>query len=386
MMNSQPSRLLVVDDNANNRDLLCRRLNRQGYNAIPAEDGARALQMLRAENFDLVLLDVMMPQIDGYEVLRQLKGDARLRHIPVIMISALDDMDSVVRCIEMGAEDYLSKPFNPVLLQARIGASLEKKQLRDKEQQYLRRLQQELEVGRRAQADFLPAELPHRQGWRLAAGFHPAREVAGDFYDVFDLPASRLGLVIADVCDKGVGAALFMALVRSLIRAFAEQFHEHAGDALRAVTLTNDYIARHHHQNGVHMYATLFFGVLDPVQGHIDYINGGHLPPLLLVRKGIQQLLEPTGPAVGMMAGSKFQQARVQLQPGDWLLAYTDGITEARNASGELFGEERLLRLFETRPTSMSDLMSRVRRGVYEFMGHHLLDDDITLLALHREQ
>jgi serine phosphatase RsbU (regulator of sigma subunit) len=383
-MNSQTGRLLVVDDNANNRDLLCRRLSRQGYTAVAAEDGLQALNMLRAESFDLVLLDVMMPQLDGYEVLRQLKADQGLRHIPVIMISALDDMDSVVRCIELGAEDYLSKPFNPVLLQARIGASLEKKQLRDKEQQYLRRLQQELEVGRRAQADFLPAELPHRQGWRITAAFHPAREVAGDFYDVFDLPGNRLGLVIADVCDKGVGAALFMALVRSLIRAFAEQACDGASDALQAVVLTNDYIARHHHQNGVHMYATLFFGVLDPLEGRIDYVNGGHLPPLLIAREGIQ-LLEPTGPAVGMMAGSRFQHASIQLQAGDWLIAYTDGITEARNRRGELFGEERLLQLFSQKPISMSDLTSRVQRAVYDFMGRNLLDDDITLLALHRE-
>jgi phosphoserine phosphatase RsbU/P len=383
-MKSETSRLLVVDDNANNRDLLCRRLSRQDYTAIAAEGGVQALELLRTENFDLVLLDVMMPELDGYEVLRQIKADQRLRHIPVIMISALDDMDSVIRCIELGAEDYLSKPFNPVLLQARIGASLEKKQLRDKEQQYLRRLQHELEVGRRAQADFLPAELPYRQGWRITAAFHPAREVAGDFYDVFELPDNRLGLVIADVCDKGVGAALFMVLVRSLIRAFAEQSCDNVGDALQSVVLTNDYIARHHHQNGVHMYATLFFGVLDPLEGRIDYVNGGHLPPLLLAHNGIH-LLEPTGPAVGMMAGSRFQHASIQLQAGDWLLAYTDGVTEARNSHGELFGEERLLQLFGRKPVSMSDLTSRVQRAVYDFMGRNHLDDDITLLALHRE-
>jgi signal transduction histidine kinase len=137
-----PGHLLVVDDNETNRDLLSRRLQRQGYSVAAAANGREALERLAAEQFDLVLLDIMMPEMDGYEVLERLKGDPELRHLPVIMISALDEIDSVVRCIEIGAEDYLSKPFNPVLLQARIGASLEKKRLRDRELQLYQELQE----------------------------------------------------------------------------------------------------------------------------------------------------------------------------------------------------------------------------------------------------
>ncbi|MGH8584290.1 MAG: response regulator [Gammaproteobacteria bacterium] len=132
-----PGHLLVVDDNENNRDLLSRRLRHQGYRVSMAEDGRRALQAVRDQPVDLVLLDVLMPEMDGYETLKQLKADPRLRDIPVIMISALDEIQSVVRCIEHGAEDYLPKPFNPVLLRARIGACLEKKRLRDQEVLYL---------------------------------------------------------------------------------------------------------------------------------------------------------------------------------------------------------------------------------------------------------
>jgi DNA-binding response OmpR family regulator len=130
--------LLVVDDNDNNRDMLSRRLQRQGHTVAVAEHGRQALEMLTAASFDLVLLDIMMPEMDGYQALRQIKADPALRHIPVIMLSALGELESVVRCIEMGAEDYLPKPFNPVLLQARIGACLEKKRLRDQEIEYLR--------------------------------------------------------------------------------------------------------------------------------------------------------------------------------------------------------------------------------------------------------
>jgi CheY-like chemotaxis protein len=130
-------RLLIVDDNEINRDVLARRLEPQGYTTVAAENGRKALEMVRTQKFDLLLLDIMMPELNGYEVLQHLKADSHLRDIPVIMISALDDMDSIVRCIKLGAEDYLPKPFDPVLLRARIGASLEKKRLRDQEIEYL---------------------------------------------------------------------------------------------------------------------------------------------------------------------------------------------------------------------------------------------------------
>jgi CheY-like chemotaxis protein len=130
-------RLLIVDDNEINRDVLARRLGRQGYTTAAAENGRKALEMVQTQKFDLLLLDIMMPELNGYEVLRHLKADSHLRDIPVIMISALDDMASIVRCIKLGAEDYLPKPFDPVLLRARIGASLEKKRLRDQEIEYL---------------------------------------------------------------------------------------------------------------------------------------------------------------------------------------------------------------------------------------------------------
>ncbi|MEQ8676626.1 MAG: response regulator [Aggregatilineales bacterium] len=119
--------ILVVDDNEMNRDMLSRRLQRQGYEVAVAEHGERALEMMRSDNFDLVLLDIMMPRLNGYQVLEQVKADNQLKHIPIIMISAVDDLDSVVKCIELGAEDYLFKPFNPVLLKARVRAGLDKK-------------------------------------------------------------------------------------------------------------------------------------------------------------------------------------------------------------------------------------------------------------------
>ena len=180
------SRLLVVDDLPDNRDVLSRRLQRQGHSVETAADGQEGLEKLRTEPFDLALLDVMMPHIDGYQMLQQMKADERLRHIPVIMISALGELDSVVRCIELGAEDYLSKPFSPVLLRARIGACLEKKRLRDREQEYLELITQEREKSDRLLLNILPDAIAQR----LKAGETP---IADRLEDVTVLFADIVG-------------------------------------------------------------------------------------------------------------------------------------------------------------------------------------------------
>ncbi len=154
--------ILVVDDNELNRDLLSRHLRRQGYTVVPAENGLQALERLQEQPFDLMLLDIMMPEMNGYQVLEHLKADPELRHLPVIVISAVSDLDSVVRCIELGAEEYLMKPFNRVLLRARIGAALERKFLRDQEQAFLARIQEEQERAEQLLLNILPRPIAAR--------------------------------------------------------------------------------------------------------------------------------------------------------------------------------------------------------------------------------
>ena len=161
MEEAQPY-ILVVDDNEANRDLLRRRLQKQGYAVVVAENGSRAIELLQTQPFDLVLLDIMMPRMNGYQVLEQLKANPEWQYIPVMVISALDDLDSVVKCIELGAEDYLPKPFNPVLLKARISACLEKKRLRDRERAYLEQLRIEQEKSERLLLSILPKPIADR--------------------------------------------------------------------------------------------------------------------------------------------------------------------------------------------------------------------------------
>ena len=386
-MNKNPDHLLVVDDNRVNRLVLVRHLEEQGHCVTAAVNGCEALEILRARPIDLVLLDIEMPAMNGYEVLSTMKRDSRLRHIPVIMVTAVDEMESTIRCIELGAEDYLPKPFNPVLLRARIGASLEKKHLRDKEQLYLKSLEREMEIGREIQAGFLPTELPQAPGWEIAASLKSAREVAGDFYDAFYLQSERkICLVIADVCDKGVGAALFMTLCRSLLR-FTMGFTDALGErspAARlsyAVTLTNRYIANTHGDTG--MFATSFVGLLDPVTGNLTYVNAGHECPLVVDVEKHCTPLTRTGPAVGVVADTEFMVREVQLDPGDLLFTFTDGVPDALNSAGNTFGHERLTSLLEGH-TSAGVLVADLHAALDRYTAGTEQFDDITLLVVRR--
>jgi serine phosphatase RsbU (regulator of sigma subunit) len=371
-----------------NRDLLSRRLKQLGHDVEMAENGRQALEKIAAKEFDLVLLDIMMPEVDGYKVLETLRENGTLDRLPVIMISAVSEIESVVRCVEMGATDYLPKPFNPVLLKARVNATLEKKRLRDKERLWAKSMERELDIGREIQASFLPEELPRVAGWEIAARFSPARQVAGDFYDAFPLGSGgQLGIVVADVCDKGVGAALFMALFRSLIRAFAERAFEGlaASDAerlLSTVIATNDYIARTH--GSANMFATLFFGALDPAGGSLSWINAGHEAPIVLTDSSVVARLAPTGPALGMMPRMTFEVRESRLEPGQTLLAFTDGVTDARDVSGALYSEKRLLELVEKGAPTAAALLERIEQAVSEHSAGAERSDDITMLAVRR--
>ncbi len=225
--------VLVVDDNEINRDLLSRRLERQGHRVTMAENGRQALDMVQGSGFDVVLLDIMMPEMNGFEVLTRLKGNPASRDVPVIMISSLDEIDSVVRCIEMGADDYLPRPFNPTLLKARIDACLEKKRLRDRERAYLRQLQVERETSERLLLNVLPPPIAERLklgerpiadhfpevtvlfadlvGFTRLATLLPASELVGslnEIFSVFDMLAERHGLEkIKTIGDAYMAAA-----------------------------------------------------------------------------------------------------------------------------------------------------------------------------------
>lgn len=379
--------ILVVDDNEANRDLLSRRLQRLGHRTAMAENGRVALDMLAHEAFDLMLLDIMMPEMNGFELLEHTKADATLQHMPVILISALDDTESIVKGIVMGADDYLPKPFNKYILNARVSASLARKRLHDLEQMHARSLEREMDIARNIQSGFLPDHLPDIGGLQLAAWFQPARRVGGDFYDAFELHGGKsIAMVLADVCDKGVGAALFMALVRTLVRALAERMLSSDGDtaaeARQLIEAVNDYITRTHDR--ADMFATLFFAVLDGRSGALVYVNGGHEPPIITGAQGVRTELAPSGPAVGMMPDMVFRAHGEVLAPGETLIMSTDGVTDAHDSEGVLFSHERLLDLVAQPAASAQAMVERICNAVRAHSCNVPQFDDITLLVVHR--
>ena len=251
----------------------------------------------------------------------------------------------------------------------------------------------------------MPQKIPELPNWDIASYFVPAKQVSGDFYDVFSLPGNNLGIVIADVCDKGVGSALYMALIRSLIRVFSGHISLHGFanfsinngltgsvsadsatadqlNALNAVKLTNDYIAHEHGKDG--MFATLFFGVINPFTGIMAYINAGHEPVPLVNSSGVRKSLKPTGPAVGMMINMKFDIQQIQIEPGDILIGYTDGVIEAVAPNGDFFTRNRLLSVLERPPSSAGGLIERIKSEMFVHIQNAQLSDDITMLAVQR--
>ena len=378
--------LLVVDDNEDNRYTLTRRLQREGYaNLTTAADGQQALELLNARPFDLVLLDVMMPGLNGYEVLERMRADGRLRHIPVIMISALDEIDSVIRCIELGAEDYLPKPFNPTLLRARVGASLEKKRLRDEIVRNARRMGRELDKAREIQLSMVPREFPvptAESPVEVFAVLEPARETGGDLYDCFWISPGHLCLAIGDVSDKGASAALFMARTKAVLRVMATSLAQ-AGCAPIAADLVsriNEELAR---DNTQVMFVTLFLCIVDVQTGHLDWCNAGHAAPVRVMPHGVLTAIpvERSIP-VGVRETIAHASGEATLAPGECLFLYTDGVTEAANEKEELFGEERLaVALQAAAGQSAAEVVRAVLDAVRSFAGAAPPADDIAVLA-----
>jgi serine phosphatase RsbU (regulator of sigma subunit) len=386
------SKILIVDDEPFNVDYLTQELEELNFDTVTASNGREALDRVTRESPDLVLLDIMMPVMDGFEALKHLKANPSTHDIPVIVISANSDLRSVVHGIELGAEDYLPKPFEPALLHARISSSLEKKRLHDLEQLYLKGLEHELDIARDIQKGFLPDELPQVLGWDVGAYFQAAREVAGDFYDAFLLPDGNLVFVVGDVCGKGVGAALFMTLFRSLIRAACTMdvfYSEKDIQALtmqerlaKAMSFTNSYIYDVHGYSS--MFATVFIGAFDLQNGILTYINCGN-EPALIVRNGcVVTSLKPTAPVIGIFPEANFYVKEFIMERDDLILAFTDGIPDARNLCNESLGRQGLLNILSGAASDPALLLRQIEERLRCFVGTAEQFDDITLMAIRK--
>jgi len=244
------------------------------------------------------------------------------------------------------------------------------------------RVAQELAVAGQIQATFLPPSLPALSGWQLVADLQPARETSGDFYDAFDLPGGKLGFLVADVSDKGMGAALVMALSRTLLRTYAYEYHAQPDDVLR---IANRRILADT-QSG--LFVSAFYGVIDPGAGIVTYANAGHNPPYLLRNHGSASTaaLTQTGMVLGVLDDVEWESVTIAMQPGDMLVIYSDGVSDALNEADEFFGEERLRALVEQhRSASAQQMLDAIVETQRRFVGRRPWFDDATLMVLKRE-
>jgi len=374
--------ILIVDDTPDNLKLLSQILAEHGYAVRAVTSGARALESALTTPPHLVLLDIRMPEMDGFEVCSRLKADARTREIPVLFISALDDVQDKVRGFSVGGIDYITKPFQAEEVLARVGAHLALRRLERQLEEANRRYQQELALAGSLQRSFLQHPVPMLPGWLVATAFRPARETSGDFYGVFQLPGDRLGIVVGDVVDKGAAAALFMALSWSLLRTFTLEFPD---DPARALTATN---ARILTDTDGGRFVTVFLASLDPRMGRLIYGNAGHNPGLIFrhANAAEPEALARTGRMLGMFPDDRWESGVAELGAGDMLVLYTDGVTEACTESGDLFGTGRLLASIRRVPgASPEDVVRVVLEDVEDYLHGSPQPDDIALVAIQRQ-
>jgi sigma-B regulation protein RsbU (phosphoserine phosphatase) len=354
---------------------------------------------------------IVVPDVQNNPITGSIHDIFTERGTQCVMIVPLLAHGEVIGTIGLPTSDP-DRIFSPIevslaqTIAGQIASAINNARLHAETQKARELAERDLEIGRQIQSSFFPETLPDTPGWEIAIHFQAARQVAGDFYDAFELPGDNVGLVIGDVCDKGVGSALFMALFRSLIRVFSGQMCLHGLpvvqdeegvcieidsqvtcnmeqiNALKAVALTNDYIAKEHSR--MNMFATLFFGVLDPASGLLAYINGGHEPPFIIGQSGLRQRLDPTGAAVGFIPHTKFTIKQVRLEPGDILLGFTDGVTEALSPDGEMFTKNRLIALLEGRVTTASGLLRQIKEKLLVHVNNAKQADDITMIAVQR--
>lgn len=379
MKNLSDCRVLIVDDVKANVDVLVQAL-RDDHKLSVALDGETALRSVEKTPPDLVLTDIMMPGIDGYELCRRLRASPATQDIPVMFLSSLEEVRSKTIGFEVGGNDYLTKPFEILEVKARVRSLLKAKAYSDAVKE---KIAAELAVARDIQLGILPsniAEITANMNLDVCAVLEPAREVGGDLYEVLRLPDGRLLVAVGDVSGKGIPASLFMAVSTTLLRSMARHFAQ-PDEILRQV---NDALAV---QNPRGMFVTLICMIIDPATGKVTCANAGH-PSAVLLRAGDapSMTLGTTGMLSGIMAGVDMERAEITMQPGDTLVLYTDGVTEAFNEENELYGDDRLIH-------SLRDAAGRTAEKtvatVVDAVRHHAdgfpQSDDIAVVAVRRQ-
>jgi len=365
------SRILIVEDDPAILVGLKDNLEFESHQVLTAADGEAGYRSVCEHSPDLVILDLMLPKLNGYDLCRRVRGEGF--NAPILMLSARSQEGDRVLGLDLGANDYVSKPFSLRELLARVRALLrhEREHHRDED-----RLARELEMAAKVQRELFPKVLPQVPGIDYAGICRPARGVSGDYYDFLGLAEGRLGLLLADVSGKGMSAALLGASLHAAVCAYAPAAQERCAEVLaNANTLLYE-------TTTADRYATVFYGVYNPASQILTYANAGHCRPML-VRGGKCIALSALTPPVGLFPVLPALESSVELTVGDWLLIFSDGIPEAENDHGEVYGDEGLLVALDrlgsgTALKVCDDIVEQVRHHI---RGRHQ-QDDITIITM----
>lgn len=376
---AQKNVLLLVDDDSENVHIVNAILGSE-YRIRVATNGLKALELARVEpSPGLILLDVIMPYMDGYEVCSQLKADPQTRDIPVIFLTGKTDVADEARGFQVGAVDYIHKPFSPPIVTARVRTHL---MLRDAHQTVARQLltmNSELEMARQVQLSILPQDIPRIPGLEIAARYLPMRSVAGDFYDFLVIDEKHLGILIADVSGHGLPSALIASMLQT---ALASQLGC-ASDPARVLSALNQAL----YGKFDRYFVTAAYVFVDMDKGTMSYGGAGH-PPLLLWQSKTGQSIPcmENGFVLGPFPDSDYSAVHFSLEKGDRFVLFTDGLMEAKNASGVEFGTPRLCDLLDAKrelPVSrFVDALLYALSGWSDYAIGPRQEDDITLLAV----
>jgi len=367
----------MVDDNPTNLQVLFQTLEGIGCRMLVAKDGQTALTIAGKKLPDLILLDIMMPGMDGYEVCRRLKSQRSTQHIPVIFLSALSETEDKVKGLNIGAVDYITKPFQPEEVIARVNTHLTIHRLKSEVETQKDQLEQELKTVSDIQCDLLPEKLPDIDGLELAVYYETSRYAGGDYYDFSEMPDNRFGILMADAEGHSAPAAVRMAMTRALFSAYPS-----APSAPADVLI---YLNRHLCKVVEPSFITALYMVYDTNQQLLQMANAGHPPPLIYrTSDGTATTWSMKGVfPMGIDLYDHVPVSETNLEQGDRLLLYTDGVTERFNALGEMYGEQRLIKQFEAGSDgNAQDILDGIIYDVEKFADGQSSDDDQALLVV----
>jgi len=382
-------KILVVDDNEMNRDMLSRHLKRQGHSVNEAESGAEALQIIQREDYDIIILDLMMPGMNGYQVLERIKQDQKLSRIPVIMISALDEMESLIRCIEMGAEDYLPKTLDPILLKARINASLEKKRLQEKEKGYINAIlesQRYLANELNEAAEYVRSLLPDPLSGKITTDwcFYPSAQLGGDCFGYHWIDDTHFAVYLLDVSGHGIGAALLSVSVMNVLstQSLVKTDFYTPNSVMKSLNETFQM------ENQNNMYFTIWYGVYDTKSKELTFSSAGAPPAILIYPnsedkdKYVHQELKVEGTVIGVNPKAEYANGSVKVPDRSSLYLFSDGTFEIEKTNNRMMNFTEFINLLLSQ-NAMKDL--RVEKIVNQIQGIHgsdNFDDDFSLLEV----